>query len=294
MAVLGAFPAGLVCRPIHEDDWEGVVECLGRGFPQRHRSHWVRALARMAQRSAIADFPQYGLVLAMEGRIVGVLLALYYSRQGQEGEEIRCNLSSWAVDEEFRPYAGKMVTTALRRKNVTYINVSPAPETIKINEALGFRRYSNGQFAFLPALGSVRQPYRVLEVRPDLPELMMLSDSERGILLEHSALGCRSLICVRDGTAFPFVFMTRRVFHGLIPCGQVIYCRSALALSQCAGAIGRFLLRRGILLCVVDANEPVPGLVGRYFRESGPKYFKGPKPPSLGDLAFTELVIFGS
>ncbi|OBZ95836.1 hypothetical protein ADU59_10880 [Pararhizobium polonicum] len=294
MAVLGAFPAGLVCRPIHEDDWEGVIACLGRGFPQRHRSHWVRALARMAQRSAIADFPRYGFVLAMEERIVGVLLALYYTRQGQEGEEIRCNLSSWAVDEEFRPYAGKMVIAALRRKNVTYINVSPAPETMKINEALGFRRYSNGQFAFLPALGSVRRPYRILEVRPDLPELMLLSESERGILLEHAALGCRSLVCVRDGRAFPFVFKTRRVFHGLVPCSQVIYCRSALELAQCAGPIGRFLLRKGILLCVVDANKPVLGLTGRYFGESGPKYFKGPKPPSLGDLTFTEFVIFGS
>jgi hypothetical protein len=74
----------------------------------------------------------------------------------------------------------------------------------------------------------------------------------------------------------------------------VIYCRSTAELSQCAGAIGRFLLRKANLLCVIDANQPVPGLTGRYFAEKGPKYFRGPNPPSLGDLAFSEFVLFDS
>jgi len=293
VAVLGAFPPGLTCRPIHEDDWDGVAECLSRGFPERPPSYWKRALSRMARRPVVADLPQYGFALDMSGRIVGVLLALYFRHQGQEGEEIRCNLSSWAVDPEFRPFAGKMVMAAFRKKNVTYINVSPAPETIKVNEALGFRRFSNGQFAFLPALSPVKPAYRVLDARSDLPEMAMLSDSDREILLEHAALGCRSLLCVGEGKAFPFVFKARRIVRGLVPCSQVIYCRSPEELSQCAGAIGRFLLRRGTFLCIVDANGQVPGLTGRYFAGSGPKYFRGPKPPSPGDLTFTELVIFG-
>ena len=33
--------------------------------------------------------------------------------------------------------------------------------------------------------------------------------------------------------------------------------------------------------------------VGKYFAEYGPKYFKGPAPPRLGDLSYTELVILG-
>ncbi|TIU06795.1 MAG: hypothetical protein E5W40_18870, partial [Mesorhizobium sp.] len=113
------------------------------------------------------------------------------------------------------------------------------------------------------------------------------------ILSEHSALGCMSLICICDGVAFPFVLMPRRILRGLVPCYQVIYCRSLADLSRCAGAVGRFLLRSGILLCVVDAKEPISGLHGRYRHNRGLKYFKGPKPPSLGDLTFTELVIFG-
>jgi hypothetical protein len=293
MAVLGAFPPGLTCRPIEESDWDGIIDCLRRNFPTRDRNYWERAVVRMEKRPFVPDLPKYGFVLDMSGRIVGVLLALYFRHLGNEDEELRCNLSSWSVDPEYRAFAGKMVIAALRKKNVTYINVSPAPGTIKVNEALGFRRYADGQLAFLPALSSTRGGYRVLEARPDLPELALLSEGDQEILLQHAALECLSLVCVAEGKAFPFVFKTRRILRGLVPSAQVIYCRSPEELSQCAGALGRYLLRKGVFLCVVDANGAVPGLVGRYFAGSGTKYFRGPKPPSLGDLTFTELVIFG-
>ncbi|RWD45489.1 MAG: hypothetical protein EOS35_13640 [Mesorhizobium sp.] len=270
-----------------------MVDCLCRGFPERDRSYWTQALIRLSQRPAVADFPQYGLALEKADRIVGVVLTLFTRYRRQEGDEIRCNLSSWSVDEEFRPYAIKLITTILKERDVTYTNVSPAPATLKHNLALGFRLFSSGQFAFLPLFSSVQRSCRVLEARPDLAEMAMLSDSERYILSEHAALGCLSLICICDGAAFPFVLMPRRILRGLIPSYQVIYCRSLADLSRCAGAVGRFLLRSGILLCVVDAKEPIAGLFGWYRPNRGLKYFKGPRPPSLGDLTFTELVIFG-
>ncbi|RWM22699.1 MAG: hypothetical protein E5X53_08300 [Mesorhizobium sp.] len=270
-----------------------MVDCLCRGFPERSRSYWIQALTRLSQRPAVAEFPQYGLALEKADRIVGVVLTLYTLYRGQEGDEVRCNLSSWSVDAEFRPYGAKLVTTILKRRDVTYTNISPAPATLKANWALGFRPFSTGQFAFLPALNSVPPSCRVLKARPDLAEMAMLSDSERYILTEHAALGCLSLICICNGAAFPFVLMPRRILRGLIPCYQVIYCGSLADLSRCAGAMGRFLLRSGILLCVVDAKEPIAGLFGWYRHNSGLKYFKGPRPPSLGDLTFTELVIFG-
>ncbi len=59
-----------------------------------------------------------------------------------------------------------------------------------------------------------------------------------------------------------------------------------------ANALGRYLLFRSGPICVVDAMERLPGLVGWFFSGRGPpKYFKGPAPPSLGDLAYSELVV---
>lgn len=292
MSVLGALPPGLTCRPIHENDWEGVIDCLARGFPERPRRHWYRALARMAARPAVADLPRYGFALDMAGRIVGVMLTLYFRHPGRDGAEIRCNLSSWAVDEAFRPFAGKLALAALRRREVTFLSITPAPVTVKVTEALRFQRFADGQHAFLPMLSPARKGLAVLEARRDLPEMAMLGENERYLLLEHAALGCRALVCVEGDAAFPFVFKTRRVLRGRVPCSQVIYCRSHADLVRCAGALGRYLLRKGQIVCLVDASAPVAGLVGRYFAEIGPKYFKGPNPPSPGDLAFTEFVLF--
>ncbi|AOF90541.1 hypothetical protein [Sinorhizobium sp. RAC02] len=293
MSALGALPEGLTCRPIMQADWQAVIDCLGRGFPERPRKHWEEALTRMARRRPVGDFPQYGYVLDSAGRIVGVMLTLYFPALGQR-DAVRCNLSSWAVDEDFRSYALKLVMTAMRRKEVTYLSITPAPVTLKVTEALRFKRFADGQLAFLPILSSTGKPVQVVEVRPDAPELGLLPQDEQEMLLQHAAMGCRALICIRDGLASPFVFKTRRVLKGLVPCSQVIYCRSHADLSQHAGALGRHLLRKGQLICLVDSNGPVTGLVGRYFAEIGPKYFKGPNPPSPGDLAFTEFVVFGS
>jgi hypothetical protein len=293
MAVLGAFPPGVCCRPIGEDDLEGVIDCLSRGFPRRNRDYWTKALTRLSRRPVVADFPRYGFVIEDSGRIVGVMLTLYTLHHGSDGDSVRCNLSSWSVDTEYRPFAAKLGAMVVRPKNVTFTNISPAPGTLKLNKAFGFRLFSDGQFAFLPALGRPQPSSRVLEIRADLPELALLSDNERYILSEHQALGCLSLICMHKGEPVPFIFVRRRILRGLVPCWQVVYCRSLEDLSRCAGAVGRFLLRRGSPLCLVDATGRLPGLVGHYFHGKGAKYFRGPQRPALGDLTFTEIVIFG-
>ena len=74
---------------------------------------------------------------------------------------------------------------------------------------------------------------------------------------------------------------------------QMIYCPDVADYIVCAGAIGRFLLRRGRISIALDANGPVPDLVGIYREPIGCKYFKGPHCPRLADLSDSELVIYG-
>ena len=78
-----------------------------------------------------------------------------------------------------------------------------------------------------------------------------------------------------------------------LPGMRLIYCRSIAEFIHCAGPIGRFLLKRGYPSVVLDANGPIPGLLGAYIRARGRKYFRGPSQPRLGDLAYTELAFFG-
>jgi hypothetical protein len=281
------------CRLIEDADIDSVVDCLRRGFPYRPKAYWALALERMSKRAAIEDFPKYGYLLASANCVVGVIL-LIYSRQAEAGREaIRCNLSSWCVDEEFRGYAVVLHATAVKRREVTYVNVSPAPHTRRAIEAVRFNRFCEGQMAFAPILSPRRPAARVTAFAPDAPEAALLSQSERQILADHAALGCRSLICVENGVAYPFVLQRRAAFHRLLPCQQLIYCRGMDEFVRFAGAIGRYLSLRAWPIWLADANGPVKGLVGKYFAEYGPKYFKGPVPPRLGDLSYTELVILG-
>jgi len=80
----------------------------------------------------------------------------------------------------------------------------------------------------------------------------------------------------------------------VLPVYRLLYCRDIADLQHFAGNLGRFLARRGGLLVRFDANAPVPGVIGWYSEKRGRKYAKGPRPPRLGDLAFTEAALFDS
>jgi hypothetical protein len=49
------------------------------------------------------------------------------------------------VNSECSP--DRLQSQAIKHKNVTYVNISPALHTRPIVEAQGFSRYGNGQFA---------------------------------------------------------------------------------------------------------------------------------------------------
>jgi hypothetical protein len=281
------------CRLIADDDFDSVVACLRRGFPYRSKAYWQGALERMSKRPTIDGFPRYGYVLESSHQIVGVLLAIYSRGAAAAGQYIRANLSSWCVDREFRSYAPILHAVAVKGKDVTYINVSPAAHTRPGIEALGFRRFSGGQILFAPLLSAPRRGVRVAAFAADAPDSALLPEAERKVLADHAALGCTALVRVRDGVASPFVLQRRATFHRLVPCEQLIYCRSMDEFVFFAGSIGRHLFLRAWPIFLADANGPVPGLVGKYFAGYGPKYFKGPVPPRLGDLSYTELAILG-
>jgi hypothetical protein len=123
------------------------------------------------------------------------------------------------------------------------------------------------------------------------PEVVF-DPAEQEVLRQHAAHGCISLWCATSERAYPFVFR-RRLVKALIPCAQIIYCRDMADFVHFAGPIGRFLALRGLPLVIVDANGPLPGLVGTYRRGNMPKYFRGPHRPRLGDLAYTEYALLG-
>jgi hypothetical protein len=282
----------LRCRQIGAADIEAVASLLARGFPVHDREFWLKAFAQLARHEPPAGLPKYGYLLAMGGEVVGAVLLICSTIRTGGAAITRCNLSSWYVDPEFRAYAPMLVARAIRHKDVTYTNVSPAPHTRPIIEAQGFSRYSDGVFVAITALNGIfgGRTAQVLDATKH-PEVEC-DPFDREVLLQHAALGCDSLWCVASGQASPFVFRPRLV-KGHIPCAQLIYCRDVDDFVRFAAPIGRFLAKRGKFFVVIDANGPISGLVGWFQPDKMPKYYKGPQRPRLGDLAYTEYALLG-
>jgi hypothetical protein len=287
--------SGVRCRQIEDADTPGIAALLTRGFGgRRTHAHWTEVIERLAQRRAPADAPKYGYLLESNQAPVGALLQIFSTIRAENAggnATTRCSLSSWYVEPQFRGYAPLLARHAKKRKDVTYLNTSPAPHTRPIIEAQGYVRFSNGVFVAIPLLSRAPGiPARILpgSARPQAP-----FDARQGELLEeHAAFGCISVWCETAERAYPFVFRPRTVKR-FARCAQLVFCRDVADFVRFARPLGLHLACRGYPLAILDANGAIDGLVGKYFDGIMPKYFTGPQPPRLGDLAYTETALFG-
>lgn len=277
-------------RVIEEDDLDAVVALLASGFSAHPADWWRRGLERMRLRASPHGYPRYGRLLEFDGRVVGALLTIYVEMPDGTGETfVRCNLSSWHVEPAFAGHAPLLLGAALRDRSVTTINITPAAHTQPIIEAQGFRSYTAGSLATVPALAHRGGRGRVhrLATLDDVPDL-----SDAGILADHVALGCLCFVVEAEDGAHPFVFSAPRQLRRLLPATQLLYCRDISAYVRFARALGAVLLRHGAVLALVDGVRRLPGVPGRLVNTQQNKYVVGPHPPRPGDLAYTELAVF--
>jgi hypothetical protein len=286
-------PLKIRARQITDVDVVEVVDLLSRGFiAQRPREFWQHVLRRLASRTVPAEYPRYGYILESDGKAVGVFLQIFSTVWLDGTAKTRCNVSSVYVDPAFRMYAPLFELQTFKYDDVTVLDVSPGRNRYAVVEARGYTRYSNGVFMAVPALSrSPNAPvigFLDTYARPDVP----FEEHERDLLLEHAAFGCISLWCITPERAYPFVF-SPQVLKGFLRCAQLVYCRNIDDFVRFARPIGLFLTRRGHVFVMIDANGPISGLFGKYFPGKMPRYFRGPDQPRLGDLAYTEIALFG-
>jgi hypothetical protein len=282
-------------RAIQESDLDAVADLLTRGFVHRSRDYWRRGLSRQRERSLPEGAPRFGYLLDHENKPVGCLLLIYATKLIDGQAVTCCNVSSWYVDPKFRNYAALFASMTQKHKDVTYFNVTPAMPTWPIIEAQGFQAYCRGLYFSLPVLCRAAAGMRIEKVSSETTGFAGLPDQELALLKRHAGYGCLSVVCRIGAEAIPFIFFRLRKRRGIIPLPalQLGYCRGLDDFISCAGALGRYLLLRGTPIVICDANGEMPGIPGIYSEARGRKYFKGPHRPRLGDLADTELAIFG-
>ena len=266
------------CRQIAESDFDDLAGLLMEGFPLHDKTYWQKGLDRMAGLATIEGLPRFGHVLESDEGLAGALLIIASRR----GERIHANVSGWYVRPAYRAHSTMLVLTATRLKHVIYINASPAPHTWRTLEATGWKPYNFGRSAAFPWL-DFRGGRVVATIPDDLPEKTLLED--------HRQWGCVSLICEENGRPSPFVFRPRWIMRPPLPMMELIYCRSMAELERCGGALARYFLPRGHAGLLFDGK--VTNFAAYYAPGKEPRFYKGPTPPDLNDLAYTEKVIFG-
>ena len=267
--------AGVRCRPIADSDLDGLADLLARGFPGSHRRYWLEGFARWRHVPVVEGMPRHGYVL--DGGIgpVGVILLI----SSRRGDRIIANLSSWYVEPQWRTHSTLLIAVATKLKHVTYLNASPAPHTWRTLQAQGFVPYNFGRSAVfaLPGRGTVHE-----NIPDDLPEAQLLRD--------HRAMGQISLTVEKDGIVSPFVLKPRRLDRPPVPVMDVMFTRSPEDFHTCAPALARHVLPQGRMGFLIDGDQAG---IARYVEGKEPRWFKGPWRPTLGDLAYTEKVVFG-
>src|SRR5262249_29553542 len=154
--------------------------------------------------------PTYGYLLDNDGAVVGALITIFSSLGAADGGKTRCNVSSWFVESAFRPYASLLVSKALGRKNVTYLNITPAPHTVPIVRAQGYVQYNDGVFIAAPAL-QISGPDLRITAAVEGASPRDVDCFEQELLCEHARFGCTSLWCMMGDRTFPLVFRRRRL-----------------------------------------------------------------------------------
>jgi hypothetical protein len=276
-------------REIEARDLGNVAALLGRGF-ERPSAYYATALMRLNRHPTPVGCPKFGYLMEVDAKIVGAILLIFSTRDCEGSDQLWCNVTSWYVEPAFKSYAALFASRAFRRKDATYVNISARPIARPIIKAQGFSAYSQGQFVALPALHlSCATPAKVTSF--DDPLQVSCERREHDVLAAHAELGCMSVWCSTADRAYPFVFLPR-LFKRCLPGVQLIYCRDVEDIVRFARPLGRFLAARGLFLLSMDANGAIPEMIGVYLNGKSPRFFKGSKPPRLGDLAYTQAAMF--
>ena len=279
------------CRLIADGDLGAVAELLARGFKGRPKSYFLQGLTRLAARAVPDGFPRFGYMLEAGGRPVGAVLLAFSPRSPAESPS--CNICSWYVEPAHRMHAAMLSSMALKHKQVTYLNVTPAANTWPILLAQGYRCYCKGLMIAFPLLSGNRA--EIIHIDADTASIPGLTDQELQLLKNQLAYGCVSLVARKDNRVLPFVFLPFRIHAGRMPLPvmQLVYCKSVDDFVACAGSLGRALLSDGKIGVLVDADGAIDGLKGFFTEKRGKKFCKGPGQPQHGDLLDTEFVLFG-
>ena len=242
--------AALTVSPIRDADLPEVA-----GYWNRHLNPgipcdiWIDAF----RHPWMPDKPNNGFLLRAEGRLVGILGAIY-SRQSIAGSALDfCNLTSLVVDPAHRAHLMDLLSACLSQKNLCFTNFTPTPAVAKILRLLRFTELPAGEY-LVPHLPvpAIATGLTTIEADGDL-ERRLTGDAAR-LWRDHRAISWLNRFAVGDGSRWCLVFWKPTVIKG-VPAAHLIGVSDTELLREWQQAIGgHLLLHHGVLASRIDAH----------------------------------------
>lgn len=277
-------------RELEERDLPELAQLMLEGFPRHPRAFWENSLRRIRNRVRAPGTPQYGYGIEEHG-LQGAVLTLGSVHGPTDSPQTIVNISSWTVRPSHRGVpARELYRYASRFDRFTYSNLSPAPHTLKTIKQSGFRERTAGQIIAIGVRASDPRPTQIVSLQD--AERAGLTPQKTAMLRYHSNLGCIAFCLELPDRLAPLIFLPRRIKPGL-PVAQLIYCEHMDDFQDNSRSIYLSLLARGYPAILVDASGPLIGLIGKYFPEKAPKYYKGQPPVYAVDHTYSEMIYVG-
>lgn len=280
-------------RLITKDDLNAVLLLLCEGFPRRNHAYWAKALQHLDQRPEVAGYPKYGFLIEDQGAVQGVMLILTADLGPGFAGGLRSNLSSWYVRAPWRKFATFMLRAGLKAQGGCYTDLSPAPQVVQINAALGFAPYTGGSI-LLDARSAVTGgggDVTFWDGKTDAGLAAKLAPGLAAVARRHIGYGCTAmLLATQEGTHLALYRIKR--LKKVLPAARFVFGDPALLVAS-AGPLMRALLMRGVPLAQIDAPVGLQPRAGRLMPSRDLRYATGGTPPLAGDLLETEIAVFG-
>ncbi len=274
-------------RPIDDRDFGNALAVLARGFPEKSEKFWAEGLQKILASPSRRDAEPVGVLMAIGGEDVGIVLTIPSERPGPGGAQHVFNLAAWYVDEKHRWLAPRMLQKVVAQDAV-FTDLTPSLAAKAINPRLGFEILNEG-FQVFPLPWTALRPRK--QARVIAVDQAKLPDDMRATLDRHAGLGCVVAVLQDGGHCHPLIFsrMTRR--H--LPGARVILTDSKKLIVENLAVVSRFLLRNGMLFLLMDANRADAAAGGSISRWSAPTYVKGAIDRNRIDHTYSELIFLG-
>lgn len=220
--------------------------------PSRSPADWAAQL----RRSWMAEPPNHGFVLRVDGAIVGGIGAFYAEREIQGAPHRTCNISSWCVLDAYRTQSMRLAMALTSQPGFSFSDFSPTQVVAGTLSFLKFKNLPDGEWVLpnlpLPSTG------RVLTVPAEIEAT--LSGSALQDYRQHSDFPWLRHVVVGRPGSWCHVIYKRRALKGLASAA-VLHASDRAALVRHWRRLGCHFLARGLLLaqlpCWLSPQAPV-------------------------------------